>query len=70
MEYYDNKDFNSADVTRSTDKKDELFNYANIPSYMKSNGKIYNWLYWKNNIIYKASFGLLPIVALILILRH
>lgn len=42
MEYYDNKDFNSADVTRSTDKKDELFNYANIPSYMKSNGKIYN----------------------------
>ena len=44
-EYYDNKDFNSDDVydiSRSTDKEDELFDYANIPSYMKSNKNTYN----------------------------
>ncbi len=45
MEYYDNKEFNSDDVydiSKGTDKEDELFNYANIPNYMKSNKKIYN----------------------------
>lgn len=45
MEYYDNKDFNSDDVydiSRGTDKEGELFDYANIPSYMKSNKKPYN----------------------------
>ena len=45
IEYYDNKDFNSDDVydiSRSTDKEDELFDYANIPSYMKSNKNTYN----------------------------
>ena len=45
MEYYDNKDFSSDDVydiSRGTDKEDELFDYANIPSYMKSNRKSYN----------------------------
>ena len=45
IEYYDNKDFNSDDVydiSRGTDKEDELFDYANIPSYMKSNKKCYN----------------------------
>ncbi len=44
MEYYDNKDFNSDDVydiSRGTDKE-ELFDYANIPSYMKSNKNTYN----------------------------
>ncbi|MDD5865284.1 MAG: hypothetical protein PUD07_02180 [bacterium] len=44
MEYYDNKDFNSDDVydiSRGTDKEDELFDYANIPNYMKSNKNTY-----------------------------
>lgn len=45
MEYYDNKGFNSDDVydiSRGTDKEDELFDYAKIPSDMKSNKKSYN----------------------------
>lgn len=45
MEYYDNKDFNSDDVydiSKGPDKEDELFDYANIPSYMKSSRKSYN----------------------------
>ena len=39
-EYYDNQDFNSNDVydiSKGTTKEDELFDYANIPSYLKSN---------------------------------
>ena len=38
--YYDNKDLNSDDVydiSRGTTKEDELFDYADIPSYMKEN---------------------------------
>lgn len=45
MKYYDNKDFNSGDVydiSRGTDKEDELFDYANISSYMKSSKNTYN----------------------------
>ena len=29
-------------ISRGTDKEDELFDYANIPSYMKSNKNTYN----------------------------
>ncbi len=39
-EYYDNQDFNSNDVydiSKGTTKEDELFDYADIPSYLKSN---------------------------------
>ena len=38
--YYDNKDLNSDDIydiSRGTTKEDELFDYADIPSYMKEN---------------------------------
>ncbi len=38
-DYYDNKDFNSNDVyniSKGTTKEDELFDYADIPNYMKS----------------------------------
>ena len=38
-DYYDNKDFNSNDIydiSKGTTKEDELFDYAEIPSYMKS----------------------------------
>ena len=38
-DYYDNKDFDSNDVydiSKGTTKEDELFDYAEIPSYMKS----------------------------------
>ena len=38
-EYYDNKDFDSNDVydiSKGTTKEDDLFNYANIPSYYKT----------------------------------
>ena len=38
-EYYDNKDFDSNDVydiSKGTTKEDELFDYANIPSYYKT----------------------------------
>ena len=41
-EYYDNQDFNSNDVyeiAESTTQEDELFDYAEIPSYLKSNNK-------------------------------
>ena len=44
-EYYDNKDFNSNDVydiSNGTNKEDELFDYANIPSYLKTSKKSYN----------------------------
>ena len=43
-EYYDNKDFNSNDVydiSNGTTKEDELFDYANIPSYLKTSKKTY-----------------------------
>ena len=43
-EYYDNNDFNSNDVydiSKGTTKEDELFDYADIPSYLKTNNKSY-----------------------------
>lgn len=43
-EYYDNKDFDSNDVydiSKGTTKEDELFNYADVPSYLKSD-KVYD----------------------------
>lgn len=44
-EYYDNQDFNSNDIyeiAKNTTKEDELFDYAEIPSYLKNNNEIYN----------------------------
>ena len=44
-DYYDNKDFDSNDVydiSKGTTKEDELFDYAKIPSYLKSSKKDYN----------------------------
>ena len=41
-DYYDNQDFNSNDIyeiAENTTKEDELFDYADIPSYLKSNNK-------------------------------
>jgi hypothetical protein len=43
-EYYDNQDFNSEDVydiSKETTKEDELFDYADIPSYLKTDNKSY-----------------------------
>jgi hypothetical protein len=43
-EYYDNQDFNSDDVydiSKKTSKEDELFDYADIPSYLKTDNKSY-----------------------------
>lgn len=42
-DYYDNQDFNSNDIyeiAENTTKEDELFDYADIPSYLKSNKDI------------------------------
>ena len=41
-DYYDNKDFDSNDVydiSKGTIKEDELFDYANVPSYLKTSKK-------------------------------
>lgn len=41
-EYFDNQDFNSNDVydiSKGTAKEDELFEYADIPSYLKTSKK-------------------------------
>ena len=38
-DYYDNEDFNSNDVydiAKDTTKENELFDYAKVPSYLKS----------------------------------
>ena len=43
-EHYDNNDFNSNDVydiSKGTTKEDELFDYTDIPSYLKTNNKSY-----------------------------
>ena len=43
-DYYDNKDFDSNDVydiSKGTPKEDELFDYAEIPSYLKTSKKSY-----------------------------
>lgn len=44
-EYYDNEDFNTNDVydiSKGTTKEDELFDYANVPNYLKTSKKNYN----------------------------
>ncbi len=44
-DYYDNKDFETNDVydiSKGTTKEDELFDYANVPSYLKTNKKTHN----------------------------
>ena len=44
-DYYDNKDFDMYDVkdiSKGTTKEDELFDYAGVPSYLKSSKKTYN----------------------------
>lgn len=41
-DYYDNEDFNSKDIyeiAENTTKEHELFDYADIPSYLKTNNK-------------------------------
>ena len=41
-EYYDNQDFNSNDVyeiAENTTKEDDLFDYADVPNFLKSYGK-------------------------------
>ncbi len=46
-EYYDNQDFNSNDIyeiAENTSKEEELFDYAKIPSYLKSIKKSHNEL--------------------------
>ena len=43
-DYYDNKDFDSNDVydiSKGTTKEDELFDYAKVPSYLKTSKKSY-----------------------------
>ena len=43
--YYDNNDFefkNIYDISKGTSKEDELFDYAGVPSYLKSSKKTYN----------------------------
>lgn len=43
-DYFDNNDFNSNDVydiSKGTTKEDELFDYADIPSYLKNDNKSY-----------------------------
>lgn len=44
-DYYDNKDFDMYDVkdiAKGTTKQDELFDYADVPSYLKTSKKTYN----------------------------
>ena len=44
-DYYDNQDFDMYDVkdiSKGTTKEDELFDYANVPSYLKSSKKSHN----------------------------
>lgn len=43
-DYYDNKDFDMYDVkdiSKGTTKEDELFDYAGVPSYLKTDNKSY-----------------------------
>ena len=51
-EYYDMKEFNSNyiyDISKGTTKEDELFDYADIPSYYKTRKKAYNYEKDKND---------------------
>lgn len=44
-DYFDNNDFDMNDVieiSKGTTKEDELFDYAGIPSYLKTSKKFYN----------------------------
>lgn len=44
-DYFDNQDFDKNDVvkiSRGTTKEDELFDYVEAPSYLKSSKKFYN----------------------------
>ncbi len=44
-DYYDNQDFNMYDVkdiSKGTTKEDELFDYAGVPSYLKTSKKSHN----------------------------
>ena len=44
-EYFDNQDFNMIDVkniSKGTTKEDELFDYAGVPSYLKTSKKSYD----------------------------
>ena len=44
-EYFDNKDFDMIDVkdiSKGTTKEDELFDYAGVPSYLKTSKKSYD----------------------------
>ena len=44
-DYYDNQDFDTNDVydiSKGTTKEDELFDYAGVPSYLKTNEENYN----------------------------
>ena len=44
-DYYDNQNFDMYDVkdiSKGTDKEDELFDYVGVPSYLKSSKKSYN----------------------------
>ena len=44
-EYFDNKDFDMIDVkdiSKGTTKEEELFNYAGVPSYLKTSKKSHN----------------------------
>ena len=53
-EYYDNQDFNSNDIyeiAENTTKEDELFDYADISNYLKTNNK-------KSNDKYKNDFDI------------
>ena len=43
-DYYDNQDFNTNDIydiSKGTTKEDELFDYAGVPSYLKTSKKSY-----------------------------
>ena len=44
-DYFDNQDFDTNDVydiSKETTKEDELFDYAGVPSYLKSSKKFHN----------------------------
>ena len=44
-DYFDNQDFDSKDIydiSKGTDKEEELFDYVEVPSYLKTNKKSYD----------------------------
>ena len=51
-DYYDNKEFDSNDVydiSKGTTKEDELFDYAEVPNYLKTSKKSYNYVKEKDD---------------------